>query len=87
MTMKDFEQLRALLNAQYDWPTLYTFKFIVPAARAAEVERLFPPRSSSQRASSKGNYVSVSATVNVGSADSVIAVYEDAASIEGLIAL
>ncbi len=85
--MYDFDRLRLLLDAQYEWPSLYTFKFIVPAAQATEVERLFPPGSSSRRASSKGNYITVSATLNVGSAESVIAMYEEAAQIEGLIAL
>ncbi|MEM6532255.1 MAG: DUF493 family protein [Myxococcota bacterium] len=78
---------RRLLDEQYEWPSFYTFKFIVPAAKAPDVERLFPPGTSSRRPSSKGNYISVSATMNVGSADSVIAMYEEAASIEGIIAL
>ncbi|MEO1483723.1 MAG: DUF493 family protein [Myxococcota bacterium] len=85
--MKDMANFRRLLDDQYEWPSLYTFKFIVPAAKAPDVERLFPPGASSRRPSAKGNYISVSATMNVGSAESVIAMYEEAASIEGIIAL
>ncbi len=83
----DMGRLRELLDAEYDWPALYTFKFIVPSAKADQVERLFPPGASSRRHSAKGNYVTVSATVNVGSAESVIAMYEEAAGIEGLISI
>lgn len=78
---------KRLLDEQYQWPALYTFKFIVPAAQASAVERLFPPGATTRRASAKGKYVSVSATLNVGSAEAVVAMYEDAAGIEGLIAL
>jgi len=80
-------RLRELLDAEYTWPALYTFKFIVPAARIREIEELFPGGDSRKRPSSKGNYIALSTTMNVGSAESVIAMYERAASIEGLIAL
>ncbi|MEO0813093.1 MAG: DUF493 family protein [Myxococcota bacterium] len=84
---QNMDRLRELLDAEYQWPALYTFKFIVPSAQAEQVERLFPPGASSRRNSAKGNYVTVSATLNVGSAESVIAMYEDAAHIEGLISI
>jgi hypothetical protein len=39
------------------------------------------------RASSKGNYMSVTAHINVESSEEVVAVYEEASDIEGVISL
>ena len=81
------ESLREKLDQHYNWPSLYTFKFIVPKGKEAEVKRLFPNHEASERQSKNGNYTSVTLNMMMPSSDSVIDVYEKVSSIEGLIAL
>jgi len=81
------EKLKGLLESEYEWPTAYVFKFIVPKEKISEVEKLFPGHPLEKKASSKGNYTSVTITIELDSADHVIAIYEQAAGVEGLIAL
>lgn len=69
-----------------EFPSNYTFKFIVPSdnKRIAEVQRLFDgSRPQFQMKESKtGKYTSVTAVVYVLDADQVIHYYKSASSIE-----
>lgn len=88
---KKYEKLQTQLEDGFDWPTVYMFKFIIPAdnQKLAQVESLFNTRESqvTTRQSSKGNYVSITAREMMMSPDRVIARYLEAEKIEGLIAL
>lgn len=63
------------------------FKFIVPAGKEDDVKKLFPMHTSTEKMSEKGNYVSVTIQMMMPSSEAVIDVYNQASSIEGLIAL
>jgi putative lipoic acid-binding regulatory protein len=78
---------REKLDQHYAWPSLYIFKFIVPAGKEDEVKKLFPNHNTSEKPSKNGNYISVTVQMMMPSSDSVIKVYVNAATIEGLIAL
>lgn len=80
-------RFQQLLDDGISWPAKYTFKFIVPKSSVADVERLFNKVSISKRESSKGNYTSVTAVMEMHSSDEVIAIYTSAATIEGIILL
>ena len=86
-----YEKLKAQLSEGFDWPSVYMFKFIIPAdnKRLAKVENLFNTQESRVRIrqSSKGNYISVTAKEMMMSPDKVIERYLEAEKIEGLIAL
>ena len=75
------------LEAIGPFPMLYMFKFIVPADREGEVGRLFPTHELVLKPSSGGKYISTTVQMMVESADQVIAIYEQAAKIEGVISL
>jgi hypothetical protein len=75
------------LDEHYSWPSLYTFKFIVPAPQVEEVKKLFPLHESTEKKSTKGNYVSVTYNMMMPGSDEVIAVYNLVSVIEGVIAL
>ena len=75
------------LDQHHAWPSLYIFKFIVPAGKEGEVKRLFPQHDTTEKLSKNGNYVSVTAQMMMTSSQSVIEVYTQAAEIDGLIAL
>jgi|DewCreStandDraft_4_1066084.scaffolds.fasta_scaffold181833_3 putative lipoic acid-binding regulatory protein len=87
MESDPYASFREKLNQEYTWPAMYMFKFIAPAERKRELEDLFPGESMYCRQSGKGNYVSITVTLRITSADAVIALYRKAASIPGLIAL
>jgi len=81
------KSFREKLDRHYAWPSLYMFKFIVPKGKEDEVRRLFPLHNTSEKLSKQGNYASITVQMMMPSSDAVIQIYEQAASIEGLIAL
>lgn len=86
-----YAKLKSQLEEGFEWPTVYMFKFIVPASNqnVAQVERLFNANEArvSMRESRKGNFVSVTAREMMLSPEKVIERYQEAEKIEGLIAL
>jgi putative lipoic acid-binding regulatory protein len=78
---------RTKLDQHHHWPSLYVFKFIVPKTRVTELKDLFPQHTTSEKASTKGNYISVTMQVMIPSSDVVIEIYQKAATVEGVIAL
>ncbi len=81
------ESLREKLDQHYTWPSLYTFKFIVPTERVEEVKKLFPRHESTEKYSKNGNYTSVTLLMMMQSSEAVIGVYNLASGVKGLIAL
>lgn len=86
-----YAQLLDKLKKDTEWPSVYMFKFIVPSdnEKLAQVENLFNTKEAQvrRRQSSKGNYVSVTATELMLTAEAVIERYRMAESIEGIISL
>ncbi|MFP4316560.1 MAG: DUF493 family protein [Desulfovibrionales bacterium] len=86
--MKDYDSLQKRLDEHYDWPAVYTFKFIVPKASAEELLSVFESdKGVSVRESKTGKYLSLTAEVIMPSSESVIAVYKAVERIEGIISL
>ncbi|MFW6324578.1 MAG: DUF493 family protein [Desulfovibrionales bacterium] len=86
--MNDYESLQKTLDKHYDWPAVYTFKLIVPKKSAEKLLSVFESdKGLSVRESRNGKYLSVTANVIMPSSESVIAVYEAVAEIEGIISL
>lgn len=86
-TGADLDRLADLLEQHYHWPADYPFKFIVPRQQVARLSDLFDSSAMTFKESRTGKYVSVSVTLMMNSTDSVLAIYRQAAEIEGLIAL
>ncbi|GGH74234.1 MAG: DUF493 family protein [Bacteroidetes bacterium] len=88
---KKLESLRQKLDEMETWPTLYMYKFIVPAdnQKVAQVEALFDTKESqvTTRTSKNGNFVSITAVEMMISPESVIDRYKQAEGIEGLMSL
>lgn len=83
----NLEAFKEKLDGAHKWPSLYMFKFIVPKGKEGEVFALFPKNDLSTKESSKGNYISVTAKVMMGSSDAVMEKYHQANKIEGVLAL
>lgn len=84
---ESIDSFREKLENEYEWPSLYTFKFIVPKDKVEEVRQLFTNHDISEKASSKGNYVSLTSKIMSESSQHIIDIYIEANTIEGLIAL
>ena len=82
-----FDSFKEKLDDQYTWPSLYTFKFIVPQGNEKKVRELFPGTEVTEKMSRKGNYISLTARMMADSSDAIILIYKKAQHIEGLIAL
>lgn len=78
---------REKLESHYAWPSLYTFKFIVPKGKESEVRNMFPMHNPSERSSKNGNYTSFTVQMMMPSTEAVIDVYKKASAIDGIIAL
>ncbi|ALA25814.1 hypothetical protein AVI51_06970 [Piscirickettsia salmonis] len=81
------DNFKELLEENYTWPAEYPFKFIVPKDQIDLVLALFPEQMVKQTPSKKGNYISISCKKRVQSSEAVLALYEQAAQIQGLISL
>ena len=84
------DRMRKALDLVHKWPAVYMFKFIFEPEeeRLNAVLALFPPEAEILRKYSKaGKYLSVTAREVMLSADEVVARYDKAALIEGVIVL
>ncbi len=84
---RDWDALRERLDQGHVWPHDYTFKFIVPRERLAELEAQWGDVPFRTRESRGGRYVSLTAVFRAASADEVVERYRKAAEIQGLMAL
>lgn len=75
------------LDQHHSWPSLYIYKFIVPTGKEDEVKKLFPNHTVTEKLSRNGNYTSLTIQVMAPSSEAVIAIYREAATIEGIVAL
>lgn len=86
-----YKKLKVQLEEGFEWPSVYLFKFIIPAdnEKLAKVQNLFNSKEAvvEVRESSKGNYLSVSAKELMLSPDNIIERYLQAEEIGGVIAL
>jgi putative lipoic acid-binding regulatory protein len=84
----DWRRFQNLLDAHHEWPCEYLFKFIVPEDKKQDVLNLFESKDLiSSRKSSKGRYVSISATCTVNCSEEILVIYQAAARIQGVISL
>ena len=84
------ERMRKALDQVHKWPSVYMFKFIFEPdkERLDAVLALFPPESELLRKYSQGGkYLSITAKEVMMSADEVVARYDKAAQIKGVIVL
>lgn len=86
-----FDELRKKLEESIkSFPYVYMFKFIIKADNKtmALVEVIFDNDAEIiQKQSSKGNFISITVKQVVMNVDEIIAIYEKAAEIEGVMSL
>lgn len=82
-----WNHFQQLLDEHNEWPSNYLFKFIVPKAGVEELKALLTGHEIDIKASTKGNYLSLTTRIQVASSDEVVAVYRSVGGVEGVIAL
>lgn len=87
-----YKSLKKQLEESTDWPSVYLYKFIVPASsqNIAEIEEIFDGMGAeiTTKDSSKGKYTSVSIRITMDSPDHIIEKYKEVgARVEGVISL
>ncbi len=82
-----WERFRTVLDDQMEWPNNFVFKFIAPQSGLDALKALFGLHPVRVRSSRAGNYVSITARMEMHSSDEVIAIYKAAATIDGVILL
>ncbi|MDD4820378.1 MAG: DUF493 domain-containing protein [Flavobacteriales bacterium] len=84
-----YKKFKAKLESTTHFPSIYTYKFIVPTAQTSAVSALFDCTGAviSTKPSAKGTYTSVTVSLMMPSADDVIAKYRQASTIEGVVML
>ncbi len=90
-TNEFYKSLKEKLSNDTLWPSDYLFKFIVPSnkEKVAHIENTFNNLGAiiNTKASSKGNYTSISVHVKMKNPDAVIEKYIEVSIIEGIISL
>ena len=87
MNDKSIHGFRQKLDQQYNWPTLYMFKFIVPRGKEQGIKKLFPKNDILEKLSTKGNYSSLTIQMMLNSSEEVIRIYTEVGKVEGVISL
>jgi putative lipoic acid-binding regulatory protein len=89
MPENNFEEFKVKLEKEHQFPCVYMFKFIIPAdnKKMAMTEAIFNEDVEiTQKTSSTGKYISITAKQVSINADEIIQVYKKALEIEGLMA-
>lgn len=90
-TTEFYKRLKSQLETDTSWPSIYLYKFIVPAnlEKIAEIESIFDGTNAEikTRDSSKGTYTSLSIKVKMDTPDAVIQKYIEVSKVEGVISL
>ena len=85
--MKNFDELKELLDNEYDWPSVYRFKVIVPAAKLKETEEILSDFILQYNYSKNKKFVSLTFGREFNNSDEVIYVYQSLQHIEGIMTL
>jgi putative lipoic acid-binding regulatory protein len=80
-------KLKLVLDETQTFPMNYLFKFIVPLSEIHHILLILDGMEIEQKASSKGNYISVSGRLMAYSSDDIIKIYRRASQIKGVISL
>ena len=85
--MKALDSFKKSLEEEYNFPTSYTFKFIIASKSKDKVIGLLPEAKRSEKKSKNGKYTSVTLTSVMKNSSEILYIYEKASKIKGVISL
>lgn len=80
------QRLKELLDSEHQWPSRYTFKFIIASERLVEIVEILG-EAIEVKESKGGKYLSVTLHAHMESSEAVIDIYQRVSVIEGVISL
>lgn len=83
----EYDRLKQLLDLHHNWPSEYTFKFIVPTAKLSDFQKAIPDPDVLMKPSSSGKYTSLTLKTCCSDSNAVIEVYQKVAHIDEIIIL
>lgn len=83
----DLEKFKNLLDDNYNWPSEYTFKFIVSRAHEQQLIDQLDGVQWEKRESRTGKYSRFNIVKKMNSSDEVLSFYSKVKSVESLISL
>ncbi len=83
----EWEKFKETLEMTHEFPTKYTFKFVVKKESRSLLLELLELEEFIEKDSAKGNYLSLSFSITAISSDCIINVYQKASTIKGIILL
>lgn len=84
---KSTESFRSSLDANYEWPALFMFKFIVPKDQITQILESFSVAPIKAQQSSSGRFTSYTFEMEMNSSQQVVDTYASVSEIPGLISL
>lgn len=84
---KSTESFRSSLDANYQWPAVFTFKFIVPQDQITQILESFTVDPVKAQQSSSGRFTSYTFEMEMNSSLQVVETYASVTNIPGLISL
>lgn len=84
---KSIASFRSSLEANFQWPCTFPFKFIVPQDQTESILELFADDPVQVRKSKNGRFTAFTMEMYMHSSDEVIAIYQRVARIPGIISL
>ena len=84
---RDTELFKKKLEANHDFPCSYMFKFIVPIRKKEALLNLLPKVATKIKRSTSNKFISITLSMEIGSSDEVIDIYNQVYQVEGLIAM
>jgi uncharacterized protein len=84
---KSTESFRSSLDANYQWPAVFTFKFIVPKDQITQILESFSVNPVKAQQSSSGRFTSYTFEMEMNSSLQVVETYASVTNIPGLISL
>lgn len=84
---KSIESFRSSLDANYEWPAQFTFKFIVPQEQITLILEAFGVEPIKAKESSSGRFTSYTFEIEMHSSMQVVETYQSVNHIPGLISL
>ena len=85
--MKNLESFKKTLEQEYDFPVLFSFKFIILTQEKDKILSLIPTAKIKEKLSKNGKYTSVTLTEVMKNSSEILYIYDRASKIKGVISL
>lgn len=83
----NLDKLESLLDDQYDWPSVYKFKFVGNDDHRQDLTDIVGQKPCKENASRNGKYISFTFNVKITETTEVISIYKKVSKLSGIMSL